>query len=98
MPGLSARPGSIDDPYETGFRDLADFFEGLAQDFRGWEGVRSWRAVSGELYLEARHSGHIELRVTVREEAWRVTADLRLDPGEQLRGIAEDLRYVGRAT
>ncbi|MGH9198400.1 MAG: DUF6228 family protein, partial [Acidimicrobiia bacterium] len=88
--------------YTTGFRDLADLFGQLATDWRGWSGVRVWESIEGDLKIEARHQhGHVQLRVTLRHqlinrgnEGWSATADLTLEPGEQLSRIAEDLRTL----
>jgi hypothetical protein len=54
--------------FGSGFKDLADFFERQAQDWRGWEGIRQWESLEGDLKIEARHEyGHVQLRVTVRK-------------------------------
>lgn len=68
-------------------------------DWKGWTGIRSWRAVEGDLGIDARHEyRNVQLRVTVRKygpgwgnEGWKVTVDLTIDPGEQLSQIAVDL-------
>lgn len=86
--------------YATGFRDLADFFEQQAQDWRGWKGIREWESLAGDLRIEARHEyGHVQLRVTVRRmrpdwgnHGWLATGDLTIEPGEQLTRVSEDLQ------
>lgn len=98
LPGLSART----DVYEfNGFGGLADFFSGMVADWRGWQGVRECESLEGDMRIEATHDGgHIQLRVTLRRdtpsgwhgERWVTTADLVLELGEQLRGIADELR------
>jgi hypothetical protein len=88
--------------YASGFRDLDDFFEQQAQDWRGWEGVREWHSLEGDLRLEARHEyGHVQLRVTMRKtladwgnDGWVATGDLTIDPGEQLTRVAADLKAL----
>jgi hypothetical protein len=85
--------------YSTGFADLAGFFAQLEQDWRGWEDVRSWRSLEGDLSIEAMHQfGHVQLRVTLRaygpgwgNDGWTASANLTIDPGEQLSQIATDL-------
>ncbi len=85
--------------YASGFRDLVDFFEQQAYDWRGWDGVRQWESLEGELKIESRHEyGHVQLRVTVRKilpdwgnDGWVATGDLTIEPGEQLTRIAADL-------
>jgi len=84
--------------YSTGFADLAGFFAQLEQDWRGWDDVRSWRSLEGDLSIEARHQfGHVQLRVTLRaygpgwgNDGWTASANLTIDPGEQLSQIATD--------
>jgi hypothetical protein len=76
-----------------------DFFHQLEQDWRGWGDTRSWRSLDGDLAIEARHEfGHVQLRVTLRaygpgwgNDGWTATANLTIDPGEQLSQIAADL-------
>jgi hypothetical protein len=71
---------------------LVDFFTDLERDRRGWDGVRIWESLEGDLRIEARHEyGHVRLRVTLRHSiaewgsaGWSATADLTVDPGEQL--------------
>lgn len=88
--------------YATGFEDLADFFQRLADEWLGWAGARTWESLEHELELEARHEyGHVQLRVTMRREGpgwgnlgWSVTGDLTIEPGERLSAIARDMRVV----
>ena len=48
----------------SGWRELADFFAGLAADWRGWSGTREWTSLESDLKIEARHEyGHVQLRV-----------------------------------
>lgn len=104
--GLTATRGVVNN-YATGFEDLAEFFEGIADDWRGWTGERDWRSVEGDLTIMARHEyGHVQLRVGVRDarpgwgnHGWTASADLTIEPGEQLTRIAMDVRAlaIGRA-
>jgi hypothetical protein len=90
--------------YTQGFADLANYFAELAADWRGWDGSRAWESVEGDLRIEAAHKfGHVQLRVMVRaygsgwgNEGWSATADLTLDPGEQLSQVAADLAGLAR--
>lgn len=85
--------------YRTGFADLADFFAQMELDWRGWNGARSWRSLEGDLNIEARYEfRHVQLRVTLRaygpgwgNDGWTASANLTIDPGEQLSQIAADL-------
>ena len=68
-PSLSFRVsgvGASGPQLRDGFLDLADFFRGLAADWRDWT-VRRWESIEGDLRIEARHKyGHVQLRVTLR--------------------------------
>jgi Family of unknown function (DUF6228) len=96
----------IVNPYSTGFADLSAFFEQLAQDWRGWDDVRRWTSAESDLAIEARHEyGHVHLRVTLRaygpgwgNDGWTATADVTIDPGEQLPQIAADLTNLTQRT
>ena len=73
--------------------DLPGFLAGLDADFRGWQGVRRWRSLEGDLSIEARHSGRrVTLGVTVsrdhRDDTWGVTVPLEIEPGEELHQLA----------
>ena len=71
---------------------LDQFWRELAEDWRGWEGTRSWRSLEGELELSATSDrlGHVELEVRLDEGApfqWRVYGMISLEGG-QLDSIA----------
>lgn len=59
--GLDA-PLRVSSHYETGFDDLAEFFQGLAADWRGWPGERAYESLEHELQLTATHNGHVSDR------------------------------------
>ena len=46
--GLSATK-SVYAHYASGWRELADFFAGLATDWRGWSGTREWTSLESDL-------------------------------------------------
>ena len=65
---------------------LAALFQGFADDWRGWEGVRAWRSLEGELTISATSdkTGHVYLDVRLREGApalWTLDAQLVLEAG-----------------
>lgn len=99
--GLSAVAPVVSN-YATGFTDLADFFQRQADDWRGWEGVRDWQSLEGDLSIQASHQyGHVQLRITLRRvrfdwgnDGWTATGDLTIDPGEQLSQVARDVRSL----
>jgi hypothetical protein len=86
--------------YVMGGDGLARLFAEMAAEWRGWEGVKSWESLEGDLGVAAEHDGlgQITIRVGLRRwEAppeWEARADLTIDPGEQLMGAARDLRAV----
>ena len=84
--------------YAKGFDDLIEFFDRLAEDWRGFTGERTFTSLEGDLALAARHDGHVQLRVTLRQstlpDGWTAEAHVRLDPGEQLSRVVEDLRLA----
>lgn len=100
LDGLSASVQAAH--YPTGFQDLADFFQGQADDWRGWTGVRLWESLEGDLAIESRHEyGHVHLRITLRKfrtdwgnDGWRVEGDLTIEPGEELTQVATDMQSL----
>ena len=88
--------------YASGWRELADFFAGLAADWRGWSGTREWTSLESDLKIEARHEfGHVQLHVTLRNpmagwgnQGWSASADLTLEPGEQLSRVTDELKNL----
>ena len=92
--------------YAFGWRDLADFFGELAGDWRGWSGVREWTSLESDLKIEAKHDGgHVRLHVTLRQDwphrgggSWTVCVDLAVEPGEQLRRLADDIKDLANQT
>ncbi|VXC37554.1 conserved hypothetical protein [Nocardioides sp. AX2bis] len=84
----------------SGWSELEEFFAGLALDWRGWSGTREWTSLESDLSIEARYEyGHVQVRVTLSDalagwgnHGWKATADLTLDPGEQLSQVAGDLQ------
>ncbi|GAA4288936.1 DUF6228 family protein [Georgenia daeguensis] len=98
LEGLTATTRVIGN-YPIGFRDLAEFFEGLEKDWRGWHDTRSWESLEQNLTIEARHEyGHVRLTVIVRDDrsdwdnqGWRAIGDITLEPGEQLSQVARDV-------
>jgi hypothetical protein len=81
--------------YASGFADLVAFVEVMAENWRGWQGEQRYRSLEGDLTLTAKHDGHVQLSVELRENpGWRVQADFTLDPGEQMTRTAAELRAL----
>ncbi|HLG10053.1 MAG TPA: DUF6228 family protein [Gaiellaceae bacterium] len=77
---------------------MPDFFDALAQEWRGWSGERTWEAYEGGLRLGATIDalGHVSLGVELRErsaDGWLVRGDVPLDAG-QLDQVARDVRSL----
>lgn len=74
--------------YASGFHDLSEFFEDLAEHWTGWPGAKTYRSQEGDLQLTASHTGHVELGFTLQDpsfpEAWSLRGQLTLDAGEEL--------------
>ncbi|GGW19745.1 hypothetical protein GCM10018980_24250 [Streptomyces capoamus] len=97
-PGLTARVDGV----VAWVRDsgLAAFLEELAADYRGWDGERSWRTDDRDLTVSAvfRSGGHVGLTWTLRPRpraagGWSASATTWLEAGQQLTGLAADLRH-----
>lgn len=103
--GLSATK-RVYSHYATGWRELADFFAGLVADWRGWSGTREWTSLESDLKIEARHEyGHVQLHVTLHNalegwgsHGWRASADVTLEPGEQLSRISDEIQDLLNAS
>ena len=94
--GLSAR---IDDVIVSVWdkQDLADFFDSLASDFRGWSGERTW--LNDDLVLEAtfRSGGHIGVTWVLRpgmfrEGTWAAHIVTVFEAGAEMKALAAELR------
>jgi hypothetical protein len=65
---------------------LGEFFRYFADNWRGWQGVKAWASLEGELSLTAESDrvGHVFLDVRLREGAparWTLEANLVLEAG-----------------
>jgi hypothetical protein len=84
--------------YATGFDELVSFFRELAAGWRGWPGERTYESLEHDLRLVATHDGHVRLAVRLRRstvpDGWPVDAVIRLDPGEEMTRVAEDVAAV----
>jgi hypothetical protein len=77
---------------------LADFLAGVAADWRGWTGDRTWRSAEAEVRLSLRHekANTVLVRVELEDGApphWRCEAELEVDPGV-LEQLASDVRQA----
>lgn len=75
---------------------LPGFFAGLAEELRGWEGVREWR--TSHLGVEARFYSRGYVSVTwllrpcmIRRDSWQVRVTTWLEAGSQMSALADRL-------
>ncbi|MDP9206472.1 MAG: DUF6228 family protein [Gemmatimonadota bacterium] len=65
---------------------LAEFFGGLAADWKGWTGSREWESLERDLILSAKHGpGGIALKVHLHDGAppvWKLECELRLESAQ----------------
>ncbi|GGZ09614.1 DUF6228 family protein [Streptomyces nitrosporeus] len=96
-PGLTARVDEI----VAWLRDsgLSTFLEGLAADYRGWDGERIWRTDDGDLAVTAvfRSGGYVGLTWSLRPwpqaaGGWSASVTTWLEGGEQMSSLAADVR------
>lgn len=77
--------------------DLSDFIGGLAADFRGWSGSRSWATNHLKLTAAFHSRGHVELRWALRpwasrQDSWEASVTTWLEAGQQMTVLAADIR------
>ncbi len=77
--------------------DLARFLEGLADDFRGWDGERVWSVNHLALRAVFHSGGHVSLTWTLRpwnsRDTWEASITTRQEAGEQMAALAADVRH-----
>lgn len=76
--------------------------QGLAGDWRGWNGTREWWALEGEMGLDACHDGrgNVTLGVTLKrsrtsyaDDAWSARVVFTIEAGEEMTRLANDIRH-----
>jgi len=65
---------------------LAELFQHFADNWRGWQGNKTWASLEGEISITATsdHLGHVFLAVRLREGTpprWTLDAHLVLEAG-----------------
>ncbi|WP_406210478.1 DUF6228 family protein [Kitasatospora sp. NBC_01560] len=76
---------------------LFDFLDGLAADFRGWDGERTWQTNHLALSATFHSGGHvcvtwsIQPRLTARQ-TWAASITTWLEAGQQMADLAADVR------
>ncbi|MER5432348.1 DUF6228 family protein [Streptomyces sp. NPDC002588] len=91
--GVRAR---LDNVTVTVWDDMSEFFDGLARDFRGWDGERVW--INNHLVLTATFGsgGHVHLCWTLQSDffpgGWKSTVTTVIEAGEGMTAVAADVR------
>jgi len=76
---------------------LDGYFSELAEQFRGWSGVRAWRSLEGHLRMEATwaNRGQVTIRVYLRPthhpSAWEASAEFMIEAGAQMEAISAEV-------
>jgi hypothetical protein len=75
---------------------LVQLFEGMARDWKGWQGERNWESIEGELKIAVsmRITGQVTIAVALRhfdgEDDWRLDVPVFTEAG-QLESIAHEV-------
>jgi hypothetical protein len=77
--------------------DLPGFLAGLAEDFRGWAGERTWQTNHLKVQAVFHSRGHVALTWTLRPwvsrgDSWQTTVTTWLEAGAQMSTLADDIR------
>lgn len=77
---------------------LPTFLAGLAADFRGWTGERSWETNHLRLRASFHSGGHVELTWLLRSwsschDSWHASVTTWVEGGEQLTALAADVGH-----
>jgi hypothetical protein len=99
--GGTIRASSVAEMVLRPTADLADYFQDLARNWRGWPGDRTWNDDDGQVSLKASHDGvgAVHLEVELQDMAyqgpgnWRARAIVPIEPGV-LDRLAGDLRAL----
>lgn len=77
-------------------RGLAQYWTGIASDWKGWEGDRDYRSLEGQLDIACSISvlGQVTCVVSLRQPwppTWRLDAQLTFGGGSHIEQFARDL-------
>jgi hypothetical protein len=79
---------------------LTEFLDGLARDFRGWEGERSWAGNELVVAVTFGSGGHVHLSWTLRagvfSGGWECTVTTVIEAGEEPTSLVADVREFFR--
>lgn len=77
--------------------DLPAFAAGLADDFRGWSGQRTWSTNHLRVDADYHSRGHVALRWTLQPwlthaDGWSAAVTTWIEAGAQMSRLADELR------
>ena len=99
LTGRPDGPSAQVDVYDFHYDTLPNFFEDLAEHWKGFAGTKSWYSLENHMMLDATSDklGHVFLRVTLSimdgPSDWEVKATLLVEAG-QLDRLAREARNV----
>jgi len=81
---------------DTAGSGLPAFLEQLGEDFRGWNGARTWENQDRDLRVEATWSsrGHVELRWWITPSSydkWSASVVVEIEAGAEMSALAHEL-------
>ena len=96
---LEIPEGSATTIVEDHGTSLAMFFRGLAIAWQGFDGVRSFRSLEGQLTIDARHDqlGTVSCTVTLGQAwppEWSFVGVLDFGAGARLEGVADEVEQL----
>src|ERR1700677_3678318 len=86
--------------YATCIDELIAYLDDLAEHWAGWNSVKTYRSLEGDLILNAHHdgSGHVVLDVELKRnhppDEWSAKGQIVTDPGAQMAEAAAAAHVV----
>ena len=88
--GCTAELSVDNPPYGT---SLAKFIQELSNNWKGWDGVKTWAAMEDEYRIEAtaNDTGHVTIKVTTNQNnyKWHLIAELEIEAGQLERATKQ---------
>jgi hypothetical protein len=100
LDGLKAEK-TVSAHYATCMDELITYFDDLATNWSGWEGIKRYESVEHDLVLQSRHDGYghvtIEIMLSKMDGSpgeWECTGRIMTDPGAQMEEAAAAARQL----
>ncbi|MCX6132041.1 MAG: DUF6228 family protein [Proteobacteria bacterium] len=81
-------------------QELVLFFKEMANNWKGWSGVKAWKSIEGDLKFDAAHDnlGHIKLKISLirnqgEEDESKFVGNLKIELGS-LERLAADVEIM----